>query len=373
MLARIRAFFRWFYRGRSIRLTPEGTRFVLFTLAVGVAAINTGNNLLYLLLAMMLSLIVMSGVLSEQSLKALEIHRRLPTRLFAKEPATGFFSITNRKTRFPTFSLRLQDVVAGAPVDRGVRLLHLAPRASALQAFSLSVPRRGRHRIEEVRLLTRFPFGLFNKTATVPLVSETIVYPEVTPLPVDLALDLAALGADRVRYQRGQGAALYNLRGYHAGDESRLIHWKTSARQGTLIVKETEAEDERRATVALPLDAPDGFTRTPDASTTDEQTFERAVSAAASLVTHFAERGYAVRLVLGDEVIPHGTGEGHRDHLLRALALCEPIRARGIEARSSLVTRLEGGLSGDFSVLVLPWEDAASEQACRSVSLILRM
>src|SRR5438105_13638821 len=54
------------YNYRSIRLTSDGTRFVVLTLAVGVAAINTGNNLLYLLLAMILSIIVHSGMISEQ-------------------------------------------------------------------------------------------------------------------------------------------------------------------------------------------------------------------------------------------------------------------------------------------------------------------
>ncbi|TLY20952.1 MAG: hypothetical protein E6K66_09515, partial [Nitrospirae bacterium] len=58
-------FVRGMSRWRSIRLTSEGTRFLLFTFGIGLAAINTGNNLFYLLLAMMLSLIVISGLLSE--------------------------------------------------------------------------------------------------------------------------------------------------------------------------------------------------------------------------------------------------------------------------------------------------------------------
>src|SRR3989442_12957144 len=75
-------------RWRSIRLTSEGTRFLLFTFGIGLAAINTGNNLFYLLLAMMLSLIVISGLLSEHCLRRLEFHRHVPDLIMANEPTT---------------------------------------------------------------------------------------------------------------------------------------------------------------------------------------------------------------------------------------------------------------------------------------------
>ena len=108
---RIREFFRRFYRYRSLRLPPEGTRFLLLTLAVGMAALNTGNNLLYLLLAMMLSLIVMSGILSEQCLRHLVIRRVIPDNMFANSPATVTLAVANRQPRLPSFSLRVLDIV----------------------------------------------------------------------------------------------------------------------------------------------------------------------------------------------------------------------------------------------------------------------
>ncbi|HEX6825515.1 MAG TPA: hypothetical protein VF077_04290, partial [Nitrospiraceae bacterium] len=82
------SFVRGLSRRRSIRLTSEGTRFLLFTFGIGLAAINTGNNLFYLLLAMMLSLIVISGLLSEHCLRRLEFHRHVPDLIMANEPTT---------------------------------------------------------------------------------------------------------------------------------------------------------------------------------------------------------------------------------------------------------------------------------------------
>lgn len=360
----IREFFRWFYRYRSIRLTPDGTRYVLLTLAVGVAAINTGNNLLYLLLAMLLSLIVMSGLLSEQCLRQLEIRRLLPQEVFANRPSTGAFSITNHKPRLPTFSLRIMDVVGATAVDRGIHLLHLPPKASTIQSYPLLITRRGRYRLEGIKLLTRFPFGLFLKAANLPLADELVVFPELQPLPEHLTHDLMALGHEQTMPRRGPGVALYNLRGYLAGDDSRAIHWKTSARQSQLMVKETEAEDQRHVTLALPIQTPPSH----------HVAFERAVTLTASLAAFFHEQGYAVSLILGDLDLPHGSGQAHLHRIFRALALSQPEACRSAASLPEGCARLgELTARGDLTVLVAAWPDPRLMAMESSVSRLLRV
>lgn len=366
---RVREYIRWLFRYRSIRLTPEGVLFVLLTLAVGVAAINTGKNLLYLLLAMMLSLIVMSGILSEQCLRHLAIRRWLPEHIFANRPVTGTLSIANRKGRFPTFSLRVMDLINGIAVERGIYILYLPPRGSVLQSYPLLFSRRGRHRIEGVKLLTRFPFGLFLKAATRPLESEIVVYPEPRPLPRLLLHDLAPLGFDQGLPRRGQGVILYNLRDYHSGDDSRMIHWKVSARQSRLIVRETEAEDSRRVMLGLPTvrpsSAPGLGIRPLDAA------LEAAVTLTASLAAYFQERGFALAALVGDQAVPYGTGMPHLYRILRALALCQaspaenplPEGFRGLGDRTAL---------GELVILVLPWEDDRLHAAGRGVTRIVK-
>ncbi len=360
MLERIRESFRWFYRYRSIRLTSEGTRYVLLTLAVGVAAINTGNNLLYLLLAMLLSLIVMSGLLSEQSFKQLEFKRRMPDRVFANRPATISLSIANRKTRVPTFSLRVQDIVAGAAVDRGIHLLHAPPKSVTVRSYPMLVAQRGLHRIEGIKLLTRFPFGLFLKAATLPFASEVVVYPEIRPLPGALAHDLATWGHDQTVSRRGPGAGLYNLRRYHAGDDSRAIHWKTTARQRRLMVRETEAEDQRRVVLVLPTAVPESA----------QLPFEQAVSLTASLAAFFHAQGHAIRLLVGEHEIPAGTGEAQYDAVLRTLALCRPVSPES--SVPAAMRALAGQVAaGELTLIVLSWPDPAMMAACRGAGHII--
>ena len=92
-----------------MKVTPVGVRYLLLSLAVGLAAVNTGNNLLYLLFAMMLSLILVSGVLSERALRRLTATRTLPPRLFAGTPIPCRVTVANARRWMPSFSLRLRE------------------------------------------------------------------------------------------------------------------------------------------------------------------------------------------------------------------------------------------------------------------------
>src|SRR3954466_5617361 len=83
---------------RRLRFTREGRIIVLLSVAVGFAAINTGNNLLYLLLGWLLWFIITSGTLPESALKKRPVDRRPPPRVYATEPFLMEVVIENTKT-----------------------------------------------------------------------------------------------------------------------------------------------------------------------------------------------------------------------------------------------------------------------------------
>src|SRR3989338_5242040 len=74
---------RWLKPPRRLRFTRFGTYVVLITLGIGLGAMNTGNNLIYLVFGMMLGFITASGVISEMSLRGLQVDWIIPTELFA--------------------------------------------------------------------------------------------------------------------------------------------------------------------------------------------------------------------------------------------------------------------------------------------------
>jgi uncharacterized protein (DUF58 family) len=151
------------------------------------------------------------------------------------------------------------------------------------------------------------------------------------------------------------------LRDYQAGDDSRAIHWKTSARQSRLIVRETEAEDQRRVTLALPLHAPDSAA----------PAFERAVVLIASLAAYFKEQGFAIRLLLGDEELPYGMGETHLYRMYRLLALCRSVPDEQAPLPDVLLTLNELSGPGEFTVLVMSWPDPRLASARQSAGRVI--
>lgn len=301
---------------RTIRPTREGWWLIGATFVVGLAATNTGNNLLYLILAMLLSFMAVSGVLSEQAMRRVRLQREMPRRLFAGAAATFGVRLTNGKHRLPSYALHLTEPDPGggqAPVRFFIKL---GPQGKESWTYSLTFPRRGRQRLPGLRLFTRFPFGLFTK-GTRPIQDHPVlVYPAVRALARDEVP--AALEAGwRERHRRGRGAGLYNLRVYRPGDDPRLLHWKTSARMGDLIVK--EQEEEERPRVRIILEDP--------ASDATAQAVERDLSYTASVAAHAIRLGAAVELVSGAVSVGFGMGESHLDRILECLALYAPPAA----------------------------------------------
>jgi len=118
--------------------------------------------------------------------------------------------------------------------------------------------------------------------------------------------------------RRGAGHDLFSMRDYQPQDDLRHIDWKATARSRRLTVREFTSEDERRITIVLdtylPREAPGDLT----------ERFERGVVQAASLIKHFIDERAEVRLVLGGDVGPFGSGTEQLYRCLRRLALVTP-------------------------------------------------
>jgi uncharacterized protein (DUF58 family) len=312
------------YLPRTIRPTQEGWYFIVLTFGVGFAAVNTGNNLLYLLVALMLSVIIVSGLLSEQSLRWLTLSAESPPPAVPGEPVSLVVRLRNEKRRFPSFSLRV-DPVPGADLPEGAytfeaaRFVSLDPRSIESQPLRMTFSRRGCYRLEGVTLSTTFPFGFFVKTAARREPVDLWVYPKIRP--VARSILPFSFGAVEISSPRnGQGAAFHQFREYQRGDDCRLIHWKLSARQGRWIVKEREQEEGSGVLLVLNNHIPEG---------TDgwEGRFERAVETTASLASAMIQAGVKVSIQTADRAVEPGEGPVHLDRILRLLTLIGPIRS----------------------------------------------
>src|SRR6187455_1946398 len=131
---------RWMRPPRRLRLTREGRFFIIITIGIGLAAVNTGNNLLYLLLGWMLSTIIASGILSESTLRKLKVERRAPAQVFANRPFLMEVAIENPKKHWSSYSVEVEDVLADKPIDKRCYFLKVPPgrtqRTSYRHTFS---------------------------------------------------------------------------------------------------------------------------------------------------------------------------------------------------------------------------------------------
>ncbi len=328
---------------RRLKFTREGKYFVGITLGVGFAAINTGNNLLYLLLGMLLSLMVVSSVMSELSLRTLTVTRRLPTRAQVGRAHLVEIEVYNHKKRIPSYAIEVEDLRAGQPADKRCFFLKISPSSAQVAAYRRTPARRGRDRHTGFRIATRFPFGLFEKSREVSADGELVIYPAVDPVrlpPEDRGRALGGVGTSG----RGTSDETYCLRPMREGDDPRDIYWRKSAITNQMVLRERARET--RPDMRLVIDV----VRPKDAEDTFSALFEKRIREVASRAVAHIKRGDGVVVVttLGEEA--RGDRNLGSDRILRFLALLEAVdegRVKEMQERRRLA-RAQGsaGTSG---------------------------
>ncbi len=315
--------FRRKRRRRRFRLTREGRAFLFVTIGVGLAAVNTANNLLYLVLGLLLSLLLVSGVLSDLALWKLQIKRQLPARLFAGRRSLIDIAVLNEKRWLSSVSVEAIDEVDGEETQ-AARFVRVLPGATAVASYRFESPRRGIFELGTMRVLTRYPFGLIEKGYTIYLPDEIVVYPKL--LEHAAASPLRPMQGDAAPiHQTGSGSEFAgSVRFYREGDEARNIHWKRTASRGELVIREHEQESS--ALVTLSVDNLLPSTGGHEAAWLER--FENSISETATLASHYLAQGVSVQVQASDGVSPLVPGGTPPDPIWQFLALLRPARAR---------------------------------------------
>ena len=358
-------------------VTRVGIIYVVTVLGIGIAALNTGNNLLYIIVAAMLAAILVSGVASAVALRDLELDVHLPEHVFAQRTTLGRIVLRNPRRWLPSFSINVvsfkKDKAAkhwrwtpatfGWPPGRppGKQWLRVPDRklrrVSATQALpnifegSAYFPyipsgselradleshfdRRGRYQQESFGLSTRFPFAFLTKTRRVPLAREIIVYPPVEPADEFFEV-LPMITGEFETFARGRGHDLYRIREYMPEDSARHVDWKATAKSGSLKVREFSREDERKLRIVFD---------NPAAEAVSKSAYENAVALTASLSWHFAGENTEMSFIAQGY-------EGGPD-IYRFLAYLAVVESQPLLPQSSpsVIDRLQP--SDDYNIIV---------------------
>ena len=337
-------------------VTRQGVAYMVLVLVIGVAALNTGNNLLFIIVSAMLAAILVSGAASAGVLRSLQLEASAPEHLFAGSNVMARLTLRNTRRRLPSFSVsvvppqqqadrhwRWRRSVFSFPPNRPpeqqwirwpdlwLQLVTFTPPESSIFAGSVYFPflpaksaitadlqlkfdRRGRYRQEGFGVSTRFPFAFLTKTRRIPLAREVIVYPSVEPTDEFFEV-LPMITGEFEAFVRGRGHDLYRIRDYMPEDSARHVDWKATAKSQSLKVREFTREDERKLRIVFDNPAP---------AIVPEKAFESAVALAASLAWHFNAEPTDLSFV--------APGLAHNDvyEFLRYLALVQPEQGRSI-------------------------------------------
>ena len=322
----------WITYQIDYKVTREGMVYVGGIIVVTAAALNTGNNLLFMVLACLLAGLLISGLLSRVVLGGIEVRLELPEHIFAQRTVLAIAQLHNTKQMAPSFSISLISDVAPNPgktaptnpappiLDRPVYFPHIPHRQTVRQNIELTFPRRGVYRQDALGLRTKFPFGFLQKTRRVNSTIEAVVYPQIQPTEEFYEI-LPLVSGEMESYQRGRGNDLYTIRDYQFNDSARHVDWKASARTGSLQVKEYAREDERRVMLVFdPYVGPEGM------NAQSAQKFERAVTLCAGLAWHFHEINSVMEFRSAGFATPRmSAGEIVYD-ILRHLASVTPLK-----------------------------------------------
>ncbi len=327
---------RWIGYRMEYKVTREGWIYIGGIIVVALAALNTGNNLLFLILASLIAIILMSGILSSITLSGIEMRLELPEHIFAGQPVRAQVELENEKLTLPSFSLRVEAAKtkkspAAALLETPVYFPYLPKRERVRQSVPITFARRGAYRQDAFRIVTRFPFGFLQKARRVELPTEALVYPSVEPAHEFFEV-LPALQGALESLNKGRGQDLYALRDYMPTDSARHVHWKASARLGSLMVREFAREEDCR--VLLVLDphvsagtATQGDTAksAPAQGAAASERFERAVNLCAAIAWHFFDRNVHLQFRSAGLETPLAPAEENIFGILRHLALAQPL------------------------------------------------
>ncbi|PLX92588.1 MAG: hypothetical protein C0621_09130 [Desulfuromonas sp.] len=270
------------------------------TLFLGFSAVNTGNNLLYLVVSVLLGFMAISGLLGKRNLDDVWIAIETPDEIYAGLPTLLTVQLENRR-KAGAFLLDIE--------LEGKSVLFPATAGGSRAALPLSArfENRGRQPLPTLRLRSIYPVNFFIRSRAIPFDEELIVFPRLRQLVPEIAGEGEKEPGEHQERGRGHEGELNRISDYSGREPLRQIHWKLSARQDQLKVKE--------------FSPPQGEPLMIDLQQIAARNLEERLSIAATLVASAIAAGHPTGLNLPERQVPPASGRTHKLHLLRELAL----------------------------------------------------
>lgn len=322
-----------------VRLTAAGRGLAGALVVLLVSAFATGYAELFgLAIACALALVAALAQLARRP--RFDVHREItPDRLQRGAAAVGLLEVRNAG-RGGTPAVTAVDLLGRRRSE--IDVPRLAPGAAWRTTYTLDTSRRGAFLVGPLTLEQRDVFSLLERRRALGRALPLWVHPTVHAVsapPGALARDLD--GPESSSAVEGS-IAFSGLRDYQPGDDLRQVHWRTTARTGTLVVR--THVDTSRPDVLLLLDDRHASHETDDG-------FEEAVSLVASLAVGTMRAGFTARVELVSRT-PFARGDATT--VLDELAAVERTDpAREVTSLGRAAQEASRGAGGSCAVAVL--------------------
>jgi uncharacterized protein (DUF58 family) len=284
---------------RQTIICREGLYFLAIIALVFGGAVIKEVNLLLVLAGMLLGPFLLNWRAVKANLRGLTIDRSVPLHVCAGDVLSVDLNLTNTRKKLGCWAVVVEEQIQretgnGRNNHRRPTTLRpsvLFPYAPAGQTrkgvYRGRLVERGRYRLGPFRASTRFPFGLFSRTITLGKPETFVVLPRLGRLTQGWAARRreALAGTDRRRQQPGAEGDFYGVREWRSGDGRRLIHWRSSARAGKLVVRQFERPRSRDVAIVLDLWQPEPH------GPEHVENVELAVSFAATVLADLCRKG----------------------------------------------------------------------------------
>ena len=375
---------------RRTRICREGWRYLVLTAVVFVVAVVMGVNLTLILGGMLVGPVLFNWRLVVVTLRGLRVRRKLPRGVCAGDLLVVQVEAANTRRRPASWAVIVEDEIrpegqtgrlaAGRPI---VYFPYIRSGETRAEAYRGRLPQRGRYRFGPLKVSTRFPFGLLRRTITLAQEDELIVFPRLGRLAPDwITRHHEAFEGSQCRQARQSRVSgeFYGVREWRAGDSRRWVHWRASARHGSLVVRQFERPLNRDVAVLVDLWQP------AKPGQADLENVELAVSFAATVVADVCRKGDS-SLLLGTSAPAPACLDGPASLPLMEEAM-EQLAVARADHEDRLPELLERALGqvepGADVILVSPrkidldegpglaslWSDPARRMAARRIRLI---
>lgn len=224
-----------------------------------------GFNLLLILAGLAVGTLLMHWRWSRRSTEELSLIRGLPSEAIAGKPFRIRYQIKNRSRWFPVWLLRIEDTISSIAFGEDQRNFSrsltsgvgvLPAGGSDTVSLDCVIDRRGAYVFGPARMVSSFPFSLLEGQKFDSTVQSLYVYPKLLKLRPGWRNQFSSErvhSAASVRRSASGGGEFFGIRGWQSGDSTKWIHWRTSARTGSIAVR--QFEQSRHLELCLVLDA----------------------------------------------------------------------------------------------------------------------